>query len=118
MRPPISVKQGMEKLASHSGLIHIGTLLDYMQKRERLQNLSGVHCNDPRFSLANILFSMVGLIGIGKLDHDAIEIFRSKPVFFTKACGLAKQVSVSRVKIYPFLSFLRLLSAAQKKANS
>ena len=89
MRPPISVKQGMEKLASHSGLIHIGTLLDYTQLKERLQNLNGVHCNDPKFSHADILFSMVGLISIGKPDYDAIEIFRSKPDFFTKALGIS-----------------------------
>jgi hypothetical protein len=89
MRPPISVKQGMEKLASHSGLIHIGTLLDCTQLKERLQNLNGVHCNDPRFSHADILFSMVGLISVGKPDYDAIEIFRSKPDFFTKALGIS-----------------------------
>ena len=39
MRTPISVKQGMEKLASHSGLIHIGTLLDSIPLKERIQNL-------------------------------------------------------------------------------
>ena len=79
----------MEKLASHSGLIHIGTLLDSIHLKERIQNLSGVHCTDPTFSHADILFSMIGLISIGKPDYDAIEIFRSKQDFFTKALGIS-----------------------------
>jgi hypothetical protein len=79
----------MEKLASHSGLIHIGTMLDYLQLKERIENISGVHCTDPAFSHADIVFSMVGLISIGKPDYDAIEIFRSKQDFFTKALGIS-----------------------------
>ncbi len=59
MRPPFSAKQGMETLASHSGLVQIGTLLDCTKLKERLQNLNRVHCNDPIFSHADILFSMV-----------------------------------------------------------
>ena len=80
-----------------------------MQKRERLQNLNGVHCIDPRFSLANILFSMVGLISVGKPDHDAIEIFRSKPVFFHKSVWVGKTGVGIKGENYPFLSFLKLL---------
>jgi len=85
MRAPVSVKRGMEMLASHSGLLHIGALLDKMQLRDQLNNLENIHCVDPKFSHSDILFSMIGLISIGKPDYDAIEIFRAKQDFFTKA---------------------------------
>ncbi|MEE4258351.1 MAG: IS1380 family transposase [Bacteroidales bacterium] len=89
MRPVISVKQGMEKLASHSGLLYIGALLDSMSLRHKLENLIGIHCTDPDFSHADILFSMLGLISIGKPDYDAIEIFRSKQEFFIHALNIS-----------------------------
>lgn len=88
MRPPISVKHGMEKLATHSGLIHIGTLLESLRLKDRLDNLPNVHCEDPTFKHSDVLFSMAGLISIGKPYYDAIEFFRQEPLFFTHALGL------------------------------
>ena len=85
MRAPVSVKRGMEMLASHSGLLHIGALLDSMQIKDRLDTLDNVHCIDPTFSHSDVLFSMIGLISVGKPDYEAIEIFRSKQDFFTRA---------------------------------
>ena len=50
MRRPISIKHGMEKLASHSGLINIGALLDAMNIRFSLETINGPpdvrHCVD------------------------------------------------------------------------
>jgi hypothetical protein len=89
MRPPIRVKHGNEKLSSHSGLILIGILLESTRLRERFEQIAGVHCVNPVFSHADVLFSMTGLISIGKPDYEAIEIFREKPEFFTKALGLS-----------------------------
>lgn len=90
MRQPIRIKHQIERLASHSGLIHIGALLDKMNLKERLNNLVGVSCRDPKFSNADILFSMIALITIGKPDYDAIEIFREKQEFFTKAMRISE----------------------------
>ncbi|MCP4339003.1 MAG: IS1380 family transposase [Desulfobulbaceae bacterium] len=89
MRIPIKVKHGDEKLSSHSGLILIGMLLESTQLRKRLEQILGVHCVDPYFSHADVLFSMIGLISIGKPNYDAIEIFREKPEFFAKALSLS-----------------------------
>ena len=89
MRKPISIKSSMENLASHGGLINIGALIEATQLRERLDRLTNVHCAEPDFSHSEIIFSMLGLISIGKPDYDAIEIFRSKPDFFMKALGLS-----------------------------
>jgi len=89
MRLPIKVKHGNEKLSSHSGLTLIGILLESMHLRERLEQIIGVHCVKPAFSHADVLFSMVGLISIGKPYYDAIEIFRPNPEFFTKALGIS-----------------------------
>ncbi len=89
MRKPISIKSSMENLASHGGLINIGALIEATQLRERLDRLTNVRCTEPDFSHSEIIFSMLGLISIGKPDYDAIEIFRSKPDFFTKAMGIS-----------------------------
>ena len=88
MRNQITIKNQMEKLASHSGLINIGALLNTINLKKRIDNLDGIHCIEPKFSHADILYSMIGLISIGKPDYDAIEIFRSKSDFFTKAVGI------------------------------
>jgi len=78
----------MEKLASHSGLIHIGALLDAVNFRFRFNTINGVHCINPKISHGDILASMIALMSIGKPDYDAIEIFREKQDFFTKAVGI------------------------------
>ena len=88
MRRPITIKHEMEKLASHSGLINIGALLDAINFQNRLETINGVHCVNPRISHADIMSSMIALISIGKPDYDAIEIFREKQAFFTKAIGI------------------------------
>ena len=87
MRRPITIKHEMEKLASHSGLIHIGALLDAINFRLRFNTINGVHCVDPKISHGDILASMIALMSIGKPDYDAIEIFREKQEFFNKAIG-------------------------------
>jgi hypothetical protein len=87
MRRPITIKHEMEKLASHSGLIHIGALLDAINFRSRFNTINGVHCVDPKISHGDILASMIALMSIGKPDYDAIEIFREKQDFFNKAIG-------------------------------
>jgi hypothetical protein len=89
MRTQVNVKSGMEMLSSHGGLLHIGTLLDALDVKSTLNNMTNVHCVDPKFSHADVLFSMVGLISIGKPYYDAIDIFRSKQDFFTKALKIS-----------------------------
>jgi len=90
MRPKISIKRGIEMLASHSGLLHIGALLNSTNLKKRLNTMADVYCKEPTFSHADIIFSMTGLISIGKPDYDAIDIFRSKQDFFTKALMIRK----------------------------
>jgi hypothetical protein len=88
LRRPITIKHEMEKLASHSGLVNIGALLDAIHFKSRFETISGVHCVDPKISHADILASMIALMSIGKPDFDAIEIFRHKQDFFNKATGI------------------------------
>ena len=90
MRPKISIKRGIEMLASHSGLLHIGALLNSTNLKKRLNTMADVYCKEQTFSHADIIFSMTGLISIGKPDYDAIDIFRSKQDFFTKALMIRK----------------------------
>ena len=89
MRPTISIKHSMDKLASHGGLINIGVLLNSLGIKDLLNNMEGVHCVDPKFSHSDIIFSMIGLISIGKPDYDAIEAFRSRQEFFVRALELS-----------------------------
>jgi len=88
LRRPITIKHEMEKLASHSGLINIGALLDAINLKSRFETITGVHCVDPKIAHADILASMIALMSIGKPDYDAIEIFREKQEFFNKAIGI------------------------------
>ena len=88
MRPRIRVSHGDEKLTSHSGLVHVGTLLETSELKHRLDSLD-IHCKDPDYSNSDITFAMMGLISIGKPDYDAIELFREKPQFFIEALGIS-----------------------------
>jgi hypothetical protein len=88
IRPRIRVKHGNEKLTSHSGIVHVGTLLEASQLKGRLDTLD-IHCENPKYSNSDIAFAMMGLISIGKPDYDAIELFREKPRFFVDALGIS-----------------------------
>jgi hypothetical protein len=90
MRPKVSIKRSIEMLASHGGLLHIGALLNSTNLKERLNTMTDVYCHEPKFSHADIIFSMTGLISIGKPEYDAIDIFRLKQDFFTKALMIHK----------------------------
>jgi len=81
---PVRIKHTIEKLASHGGLILIGDLLNAMNIQKAFNQID-VHCVDPKFSHADILSTMIGLLSIAKPDYDAIEIFREKQDFFAKA---------------------------------
>lgn len=86
---PVRIKHTIDRLASHGGLILIGELLNAMKLNNQLNQLN-VHCIDPKFSHAEILYSMMALLSIAKPDYDAIEIFREKQDFFTKALRISK----------------------------
>lgn len=88
MQPIINVKHGNEKLVSQSGLLPVGALLESIKFAERFDNLSDVHCVDPKISHGEILSSMIGLICVGKPDYTAIEYFRKDPLFFTQSLGI------------------------------
>ena len=87
-RPRIKVKHGEESLVSHSGLILIGDLLEATNLKDRLSHLD-IHCDQRKYTHADIAFAMMALISIGKPDYDAIESFRVNPEFFIDALGLS-----------------------------
>jgi hypothetical protein len=89
MRPKIRIKDTIDRLASHSGLIHVGTLLEATDLKQRLDQFDGVRFEQRQFSHSDVLFSMIGLISIGKPDYEAIELFRPKAEFFNLALGLS-----------------------------
>lgn len=86
--PRIKVKHGEESLVSHSGLILIGDLLKATNLKEHLPQIN-IRCDQRKYSHADIAFSMMGLISIGKPDYDAIECFRGNPQFFNDSLGLS-----------------------------
>ena len=67
--PVIKIKNGTEKLSSHSGLILIGRLLASLDLEKHLSEIPGARCTDPDFSNADIISAMAGLIAIGKPDY-------------------------------------------------
>jgi len=89
MRPVIRIKDTIDRLASHSGIVHIGTLLEKTDFKSRLDNFDGVRFEQRQFSHSDVLFSMIGLLSIAKPDYDAIELFRPKADFFNLALGIS-----------------------------
>eukprot|EP01008_Symbiontida_sp_HLA12_P002155 NODE_34_length_1806_cov_8.697564_g32_i0.p1 GENE.NODE_34_length_1806_cov_8.697564_g32_i0~~NODE_34_length_1806_cov_8.697564_g32_i0.p1 ORF type:complete len:443 (+),score=93.41 NODE_34_length_1806_cov_8.697564_g32_i0:252-1580(+) len=79
----------MEMLATHSGLLCVGVLLESMNLKEKLDHLPDIHCVDPDFSHSDILYSMIGLMSIGKPCYDAVETFRDRQDFFVKALNIS-----------------------------
>ncbi len=104
----ISIKHGMEMLASHGGLIHIGELIEAVNSKQRMKKIPGVHCVNPKMSHASILPSMFALINGGKPDYDAIEIFRQKREFFTKAMWLEACTSSPTIVASDVMAIFRL----------
>jgi hypothetical protein len=78
------VKNGNEALTSHSGLALVGALLN--NRTNLAERLNGVVLPDlpcPKIAHSDIVFSMTGLISLGKADYDAIEPFRGDDFFQT-----------------------------------
>lgn len=83
-----TVKNGNEALTSHSGLALIGALLNNRTNlEERLNEVTLPNCPSPTIAHSDIIFSMTGLISLGKPDFEAIEPFRSD-VFFKNSLAL------------------------------
>ena len=76
-----TVKEGDEKLSSHSGLALIGALINRTHLRDRLNKMLLIDCKAPKISHADMIFAMTGLLCLGKPDYEAIEPFRENPFF-------------------------------------
>jgi hypothetical protein len=59
MRPAIRIKDTIDRLASHSGIVHVGTLLEKTDLKSRLDNFDGVHFEQRQFSHSDVLFSII-----------------------------------------------------------
>lgn len=82
-----TVKEGNEKLSSHSGLALIGALINRTDLRERLNQTLLISCKEPKISHSDMVLAMTGLLCLGKPDYEAIEQFRENP-FFTQSLGI------------------------------
>jgi len=83
------IKEGDEKLTSHSGLALIGALLNRTGLAQRVDSIVLPGCEEPKISHSDILKSFLGLLCMAKPDYDAIEEFREIP-FFTESLGIAR----------------------------
>ncbi len=81
------IVQGDEQLSSHSGLALVGAILDKTNMRERLNAVVLPEHPFLEISHGEVATAMIGLIGVGKPDFDAIEPFRDDP-FFAQSLGL------------------------------
>jgi hypothetical protein len=82
-----TIKEGDERLSSHSGLALIGALINRTHLRERLNQTVLINCREPKISHSDMVFAMTGLLALGKPDYEAIEPFRDNP-FFSQTLGL------------------------------
>lgn len=86
--PVIKVEETNDNLTSHSGLDMVGTMLNALVLKQRLDLYGTQHYRSTSYLPSDILFSMIGLISIGKPDYDAIELFRESPDFFLMSMGI------------------------------
>lgn len=82
-----TVKEGDEKLSSHSGLALIGALINRTHLRDRLNQTLLIGCKAPKISHSDMVCAMTGLLCMGKPDYEAIEPFRANS-FFSQSLGL------------------------------
>lgn len=88
MKPIIlEFTDGNEYLSSHSGLGLIGALLARIRIRERVNKIELPGCREPKIFHNDVVYSMTGLLCLGKPDFDAIEPFRSDR-FFSQSLGI------------------------------
>jgi hypothetical protein len=80
-------KEGDERLSSHTGLALVGALLNRTSIRERLSDIEVIGCPNPTIVHGDVIYSMIGLLSLGKTDFDAIEPFRKDP-FFCESLGI------------------------------
>jgi hypothetical protein len=92
-----TVQEGNESITSHSGLALIGALLNQTHLKERLNETLIKGCQEPEISHSDIIFSMIGLICLGKPDYEAIEPFRDNP-FFIQSLGIERCPSSSTLR--------------------
>lgn len=92
-----TVKEGDEKLTSHSGLALIGALMNRTRLRDRLNETLLVDCKEPKISHSDMVLAMTGLLCMGKPDYEAIEPFRDNP-FFSQSLGIGVCPSSSALR--------------------
>ena len=98
MRPvSFHITQGEEALTSHSGLALIGALLGRTGLAARVDEITLAERPEPEFSHGGVLTSMIGLLGLGKPDFEAVEAFRADP-FFCQALGLEAVPSAATLR--------------------
>lgn len=81
------IKEGSENLTSHSGLALMGALLNQTELNPILSTLQLSGCLEPEISHKDIIYSMTGLLCLGKTNYEDIEQFRDQP-FFSHSLGL------------------------------
>jgi hypothetical protein len=91
------IKQGDETLTSHSGLALIGALIERARLREKLNQIQLMDCQNPKISHADMVFSMLGLVCLGKPYYDAVEHFRENN-FFHQCLGVETCPSSSSLR--------------------
>jgi hypothetical protein len=75
------LKEGNERLTSHSGLALVGALLGRTHLKQDVDQVVLPVCVHPEILHSNIIQSMVGLLCSGKTQFEAIEPFRQDPFF-------------------------------------
>lgn len=91
------VKTGTESLTSNSGLALIGALLAKTNLRDQLNTTILDGCKEPKISHSDMVYSMIGLLCLGKPDYAAIEPFRTDP-FFSQSLGISYCPSSSSLR--------------------
>jgi len=87
-----TIRQTDEILVTHSGLALVGALLQQTELRKRLGQIELGERKRPEVPHVDVLWSMIGLLCLGKSDFADIEAVRQEE-FFRRALGLTRTPS-------------------------
>ena len=96
---PFQLSQSQENLTSHAGLALIGAALNRTELAQKLNEFELPKAKqEPQISHSEVVYSYIGLLGLGQSDYEAIEPLRGDELGFKVPLNLAGAPSSSTLR--------------------
>lgn len=96
---PFQLSQSQENLTSHAGLALIGAALNRTELAQKLNEFELPKAKqEPQISHSEVVYSYIGLLGLGQSDYEAIEPLRGDELGFKVPLNLEGAPSSSTLR--------------------